>query len=65
VYNGFMKTRRIIRLVLALIFLVSACLLLAWAFWPFGDVSHVLPIPPENLQLPTPGSVIPVLLLVI
>jgi len=53
-----MKTRRIIRLVLALLFLFIACILLAWAFWPFGDVRHVLPIPPGNLQLPTPEGIL-------
>jgi hypothetical protein len=53
-----MKPRRVIRLVLALLFLCVACILLAWAFWPFGDVSHVLPIPPENLQLPTPEGML-------
>jgi len=47
-------TRRRIRLVLALVFLPAACIVLAWAFWPLGDSTSILPLPPGSLSTPQP-----------
>ncbi|NCP16255.1 hypothetical protein GW866_04325 [bacterium] len=48
-----MSTRKI-RLILALIVLAASLALLIWGFWPLLRESQVLPIPPNELQLPTP-----------
>jgi hypothetical protein len=45
---------RKIRLILALIVLAFSLALLIWGFWPILRESQVLPIPPNELQLPTP-----------
>jgi hypothetical protein len=43
-----------LRLILTLIFLIASVVLLIWGFWPLLRESQVLPIPPSELQLPTP-----------
>jgi hypothetical protein len=48
-----MATRKI-RLLLALVVLAVSLTLLVWGFWPLLRESQVLPIPPRELQLPTP-----------
>jgi len=48
-----MSLRRI-RLILALVVLAVSLALLIWGFWPLIRESQVLPIPPSELQLPTP-----------
>ncbi len=50
---------RKIRLLLAIIILTFSLALLAWAFWPLVRESRVLPIPPADLQLPTPETFLP------
>jgi len=50
-----MSTRKI-RLILALIVLAASLALLIWGFWPLLRESQVLPIPPNELQLPTPAG---------
>jgi len=50
-----------IRLILALIVLAVSLILLVWAFWPLTHLTRFLPIPPGNLQLPTPGGYVPAL----
>ncbi|MCJ7583783.1 MAG: hypothetical protein MUO30_03305 [Anaerolineales bacterium] len=47
-------TKRRIRLILALVVLAVSLALLIWGFWPLLRESQVLPIPPSELQLPTP-----------
>ncbi len=46
--------KRKIRLILALVVLAASLALLIWGFWPLLRESRVLPIPPSELQLPTP-----------
>jgi len=41
-------------LILTLLFLIASVVLLIWGFWPLVRESQVLPIPPNELQLPTP-----------
>jgi hypothetical protein len=48
-----MSVKRI-RLILALVVLATSFALLIWGFWPLIRESQVLPIPPSELQLPTP-----------
>jgi len=47
------------RLILALIILVTSIVLLLWGFWPLVHLTRVLPVPPDTLQLPTPGGFLP------
>lgn len=44
------RTRRILGL---LILLISLAFLL-WGFWPLDSAVKTVPLPPEELQLPTP-----------
>ena len=48
-----MKIRRVWR-ILGLVLLLVSLILLCWGFWPLGDTRQVLPVPPSDLQLPTP-----------
>jgi hypothetical protein len=43
-------------LILALIILVASVLLLIWGLMPLLYESRVVPIPPGDLQLPSPGA---------
>ena len=61
VYNKFMATSKIIRLILAMIILGISAILLVWAFLPMLHVTRELPIPPGELQLPTPEAWLPLL----
>ena len=54
-YNEFMSKRRI-RLILALVVLVISLALLIWGLWPLAHLTRILPLPPGDLQLPTPDS---------
>jgi hypothetical protein len=45
-----------LRLILALIILVASVLLLIWGLMPLLYESRVVPIPPGDLQLPSPGA---------
>ena len=47
------------RLILFLIILAVSLVLLLWGFWPLVYVQRVLPLPPDSLQLPTPGACLP------
>jgi hypothetical protein len=47
-----------LRLALALLLLLLSLSLLVWASLPTLTESRVLPIPPADLQLPTPGALI-------
>ncbi|NOY98115.1 MAG: hypothetical protein GXP40_02785 [Chloroflexi bacterium] len=48
-----------VRLFLAVIVLALSLAVLIWAFWPLVRESRVLPIPPADLQLPTPETFFP------
>ena len=48
-------TRRL-RIVLGLAILAVSLALLVWGFWPARHERRVQPIPPAELQLPTPAS---------
>lgn len=48
-------TRRM-RIALGLLILAFSLALLAWGFWPARLETRVQPIPPAELQLPTPAS---------
>jgi len=47
-----------LRLILAVLVLLISFSLLIWASWPMLSESRVLPIPPGDLQLPTPSAFI-------
>ena len=55
-YNVFMSKK--IRLALALIVFLLSVSLLIWASLPSLVERRVLPIPPDDLQLPTPSAFI-------
>ncbi len=46
-------------MILGLLILVVSLLILAWSLWPLGYASRSVPIPPAEMQLPTPGSFLP------
>ena len=54
-YNQVMKK---IRIALAILLLLISLSLLIWAFLPTLVENRVLPIPPADLQLPTPSAFI-------
>lgn len=54
-YNYDMARRRIRRIVGIIILLLSLALLI-WGFWPLAQVTRVIPVPPSDMQLPTPQS---------
>jgi hypothetical protein len=53
-----MNPRNIRRLIVIIIFLLSLSILV-WSIWPFEETTQVLPISPEDMQLPTPGIYLP------
>jgi hypothetical protein len=55
-----MKPRTVRRL-LALLLLLVSLVLLVWGLWPGLELTKVLPIPPAEMQLPTPAGWIPML----
>ena len=54
-YNCGMAMRRIRRIVGIVILLISLALLI-WGFWPLAQASRIIPVPPSEMQLPTPQS---------
>jgi len=50
---------RTLRLALAIIILAVSISLLLWSFWPAARERRVQPIPPAELQLPTPSTQLP------
>jgi len=48
-----------LRYTLALILLAVSLVLLAWAFWPAGRVIRRQLLQPTEIELPTPGSTLP------
>jgi len=52
------KNRRI----LALIILALSLGLLAWGLWPMAEAMRIVPLQPEDMQLPTPAALLPVAL---
>ncbi len=42
--------------VVALVLLAVSIGLLLWGFWPLVHQTHVLPLPPDTLQLPAPAG---------
>jgi hypothetical protein len=46
------RTRRILGLIILLVSLV----LLIWSLWPLASASRLIPVPPAEMQLPTPQS---------
>ena len=59
-YNTAMSFARFRRLIGILILLVSLALL-CWGLWPLGHLSQTVPLRPTEMQLPTPGSLLPAL----
>jgi len=55
-YNKFMFKK--LRLILAVLVLLISLSLLIWASLPLLSESRVVPIPPGDLQLPTPSAFI-------
>ncbi|GAB4434978.1 MAG: hypothetical protein Kow002_21690 [Anaerolineales bacterium] len=53
-YNKFMARK--IRLVLAILLLVTSCVLLLWGLMPESREILIQPIRPDQMQLPTPAS---------
>ncbi len=53
IYNLFMRK---VRLVVGLILLVISLAFLIWGLWPAVYESHILPINPSDMTLPTPSS---------
>ena len=56
-YNCHMFSPRYRRLIGLIILLVSLTILI-WGIWPFGEMTRNLLIPPANMQLPTPTSLL-------
>ena len=54
-YNYRMAMRRIPRILGIIILLVSLALLI-WGIWPLASTSRLIPVPPSDMQLPTPQS---------
>ena len=50
---------RKIRIVLGILILAISLSLLVWGFLPARRETRIQPIPPAELQLPTPASFIP------
>jgi hypothetical protein len=50
--------KRALRLAAALVVLAVSLYLLAWSLWPAAREILVVPIPPGDLQLPTPSSLL-------
>jgi hypothetical protein len=47
------------RILLGVIILAISISLLIWGFWPARRETRLQPIPPVELQLPTPASFLP------
>jgi hypothetical protein len=54
-YNYRMAMRRRRRILGIIILLVSLALLI-WGLWPLASASRLIPVPPSEMQLPTPQS---------
>ncbi len=54
-YNCSMATRKL-RRVLGIVILLISLALLIWSFWPLAQASRLVPVPPAEMQLPTPQS---------
>ncbi len=52
-YNCSMATRKL-RRVLGIVILLISLALLIWGFWPLAQASRLIPVPPSEMQLPTP-----------
>lgn len=63
-YNWPMHGRNI-RRILALLIVLISCILLAWGFWPLGEIIETLTISPADMQLPTPEGWLPGLWVVV
>lgn len=50
---------RKVRIILGLLILLVSLSLLVWGFLPARRETRVQPIPPAELQLPTPASFLP------
>lgn len=50
---------RKVRIILGLLILLVSLSLLVWGFLPARRETRVQPIPPAELQLPTPASFVP------
>jgi high-affinity Fe2+/Pb2+ permease len=56
-YNCAMAMRRTRRIVGIVILFISLALLI-WGFWPLARASRIIPLPPSEMQLPTPQSLL-------
>jgi len=53
--------RKRARRILGIMILLISLLILIWGLWPFAAQIRSLPVSPTEMQLPTPGSLLPVL----
>jgi hypothetical protein len=53
-----MRTR-FLRRWLAILFILVSLALLAWGLWPAGAAVETLPLNPSDMQIPTPGGLLP------
>jgi hypothetical protein len=56
IYCQSLNMSRRVRIVLGLLILAVSLFLLVWGFWPARRETRLQPIPPAELQLPTPAS---------
>jgi hypothetical protein len=56
-----MSRHKTFRRLVVVLLLVLSLVLLAWGIWPGVDSVQVLPISPEQMQLPTPTGWVPVI----
>ena len=55
-YNRTMGKK--IRILLAVLILAVSCALLVWGLWPMLMETRIVPVDPNQMQLPTPVSII-------
>jgi hypothetical protein len=54
---SFTRYRRLLGVLLLLVSLALLC----WGLWPLGRINQMIPLRPTDMQLPPPGSLLPVL----
>jgi hypothetical protein len=50
--------RKSLRRMLGLLILLVSLALLIWAFWPMEQTNLTIPIPLENMRMPTPAGLL-------
>jgi hypothetical protein len=54
-----------LRRILGLLILLVSLALLCWGLWPLARLTQTVPLLPGDMQLPPPGSLLPVLLAIL